>query len=149
MMLSDKEIIFEIVSGSMQIQPFKKMNLGPVSYDLTIGKICTSYGECKNDLQLFPGVAVGVTTKESITLLPKTRIAGLLSMRSGPTRKGLFASFSHLVDPGYSGKLNLVVQTVKPFKLCIGDSICQIMFFRTGDILKGWTGKGKEFSGKL
>ena len=114
-MLSDKEIIFEIVSGSIQIQPFRKMNLGPVSYDLTIGEICTSHGVCRNDLQLFPGVAVGITTKESITLPSKTRIAGILSMRSGPTRKGLFGSFSHLVDPGYSGKLNLIVQTIKEF----------------------------------
>lgn len=148
-MLSDKEILMELSTGSIKIRPFEFNRLGPVSYDLEIGSICTPRGECKNEVLLLPGEFIGVTSKETITLVSDKRISGLFSMRSGPTREGLFGSFSSLLDPGYSGKLNLVLTSVKPIKIKIGDSITQVMFFKTGEVLKPWKGKGKNFGGKV
>lgn len=150
MILSDSDIIEEIEKKGLIIEPFRKKNLGPCSYDLTIGEIYSKWGKCPRGLELIPGVVVGVTTKEKIIIPSESCIAGIVSLRSGPTRKGLFASFSNLVDPGYSGQLTFTLQTtIKPIRIDIGSSLFQILFFRTGKIKNKWRGPEKSFGGTI
>lgn len=148
MILSGFEILQCLKAGFLKIEPFRKENLGPCSYDLTTGRIVTDYGEIRSGI-ISPGMAAGLTTEETIELPCRARVAGLVSMRSGPSRKAILASFSHLVDPGYAGKLNFVVWPLKPMTLSVGDSLFQILFVTTGEVIKPWTGESKGFGERL
>lgn len=119
-MLTDKEIKQLIKFKRLRIEPFDPKRLGPVSYDLTTFR----KGEYRGVLRL--------VSEERITLA--RNIAGWVSLRSNTTKRNIFASFSSLVDPGYSGHLIFLV--FDPTNRFVGNliNIFQIVFFKVGEV---------------
>jgi len=120
-LLSDREILQCLKFRGLKIKPFDPSRLGPVSYDIT------------TDVQDFKNKAWRLVSKERFTL-PKD-LAGLVSLRSRTSKMDLFASFSQLVDPGYSGHLLfLIYNPAYPETLTEFKDLFQIMFFKVGKV---------------
>jgi len=95
-MLSDLEIKRLLLTGGLKIEPFDSRRLGPVSYDIL------------TELQDWDKNMARLRSVETFTL-PRN-ILGICSLRSRATHmEEIFASFSNLIDPGYSGKLIFLV----------------------------------------
>jgi len=124
MILTRDVILDEIKKGRIVIEPFNENSLGPVSYDLTLGRVIRIFKEDVYDIDLAevnenpdiirkytkrkvvdkfyplkPGeLVLGIT--EEIIRLPND-IAGLLIGRSRFARMGLMIYVSaNLVQPG-------------------------------------------------
>jgi len=118
-MLSDIEIeklARELaIAGRPLICPFQRKNLGPVSYDIE-----TTIQDWKHD------IARLVSMEHFI--LPRN-VAGIVGLRSRAViQDEVYASFSPLVDPGFSGKLTFIVYHLnETFNY---KDIFQMMFFK-------------------
>jgi len=121
-MLSDVEILQRLKFGALKIEPFDRKRLGPVSYDITTEAIRCDEG------------VYDLVSKEKFTL-PRD-LAGIIGLRSRSSVLGLFASFSPLVDPGFSGKLIFLV--FNPNRSKIGfrslTNILQVMFLKVNKV---------------
>jgi len=162
-MLSDRFIRNAIINGNINIEPFDESKLGPVSYDLTVGQlyipiveiseleIKTKWVKQRMPYEAPYGRIVGFKTLEKITIKEGTCMAGIVSMRSGATRAGLFGTYSCLVDPGFSGRITVtMIPFLDPYTFTKESSVSQIMFYETTPIDKFWTGEEKQYgsSGK-
>lgn len=141
-MLSDSEILEAIKYERIKIEPFDRSKLGPVSYDLTT----TWYEPNPNEVMYNCGAEwvfrtdsslpklYKLITKEKITLAPT--IVGFAACRSKTELRGLIASFSPLVDPGYSGKLIFLTMEVGGREAVVRiDDLYQLMFFRVDGVV--------------
>ena len=118
-MMTDNEILRAIKYERIKIKPFDIKKLGPVSYDITT---------LREDIA---GRNYKLVSTEEITL--SKSIAGLIGLRSKTTKKGIWASFSPLIDPGFKGHLIFLVQTI-PFRPVDLHHLFQIMFFKLGTV---------------
>jgi deoxycytidine triphosphate deaminase len=120
-MLTDNEIKQLIAEKKLDIEPYDPDRLGPVSYDLTTH----AFGSINDVRQL--------TTAEVITM-PRD-LVGILTPRSRLAVRGLFASFSLLVDPGFKGHLIFLVfrpgQLTEDYNV---SDLFQIMFMKIGSV---------------
>mgnify|MGYP001047061361 CR=1 FL=1 len=113
-MLSDLEIKRLLLTGGLKIEPFDSRRLGPVSYDIL------------TELQDWDKNMARLRSVETFTL-PRN-ILGICSLRSRATHmEETFASFSNLIDPGYSGKLIFLVYSPADYAFNYTD-LFQIMF---------------------
>jgi deoxycytidine triphosphate deaminase len=120
-MLSDIEIEklarYWTIMGRPLICPFQRKRLGPVSYDITTRL------EKEDEESLY-------LVSEEIFTMPREYF-GLVLIRSNASKRTspILASYSQLVDPGYSGKL---IFRVLKLKYPIGNlvDLFQIMFFK-------------------
>jgi len=145
------EILRLLREGKIKIEPFSEENLGPVSYDLTLGNHFRLFGpgelevfddgldvsrmgelitlEPHEFIELRPGDMVLGITKEKICL--PEGILGILSGRSRFARSGLMVHISsNIVHPGSCNKQVLEIVNLGPFKIRLhpGVKICQIAF---------------------
>jgi len=121
-MLTDKEIVDAIERNKIIIEPYHEERLGPVSYDLK-----TVFDRIPWD-----GNIARLVSEEKITL--SRDIVGLVSLRSrAVVKEQIFASFSSLVDPGYSGKLTFLVYSPMDYAFN-WEELFQIMFFKIGKV---------------
>jgi deoxycytidine triphosphate deaminase len=120
-MLSDIEIkkllrYCNIINRPL-IEPFDSNRLGPCSYDVT------TYLENEDEESLY---LVSVETFN----IPR-KYLGIVCLRSNASKRTspVIASYSQLVDPGYSGKL---IFRVLKLKYSIGNltNLFQILFFK-------------------
>ena len=150
MILSREEILKEIESGRIIIEPFDKNNLGPASLDLKVSnefrifnkiheifhvtdnvdyKSITTVEKVKDHFLLMPGETVNAITVEKITL-PED-ICGWLEGRSSFARLGLMVHITaSFMQPGISNRQVLEISNVAPIPLAIypGVKICQFVF---------------------
>ncbi len=124
MILSDKDIREAILKGDISIEPFRKENLTPNGYDLTIKEIYIN-GEIKEKAIIQPMTWFAIATEEYIKL---KNVTAQLWLRSSYARKGLLSSFGK-VDAGFEGCLTIsCFNTCQQIELKRGDTICQIVF---------------------
>jgi len=148
LILSDRLIRAAIINEQIKIEPFNEENLRPVSYDLTVGNIFEFMGEVPMmkdpETWLEPHTLYGIETMETIGVKDLT---GFISIRSWAARQGIFASYSHLVDPGYLGKLTFTILPKLTRVLCKKNvtSMFQILFLENSLIDKLWEGDSKHF----
>ncbi len=164
--LAHDEILKELKKKKIVITPYRKANLGPASYDLTLDnkfrkfnlnlkyyeiKEATDYKKisypisCKT-LTLEPGeFALGIT-KEKIKL--SNNICGWLSGRTRYARLGLGVHVTaNFIQPGVNNKQVLELKNLgnTPIKLKAGSKVIQIIFERTEGKASKYTGKfGKQ-----
>jgi dUTPase len=130
-MLSDKDILERMKESIMNkdtgeiaglsISPYYPQKLGSVSYDLTTRVEYQNRGVKR------------LVTEETINI-PRD-LVGIVCSRSRLAMRGLFASFSSLVDPGYRGKLTFLVWCPEePNKNYDESDLFQIMFFKVGEV---------------
>ncbi|MCX7028234.1 MAG: dCTP deaminase [Spirochaetes bacterium] len=153
MILTHDEILAEIDSGRIGIDPFERGAIGPASVDLRLGSeiriyspmpqvisitAASNYREMTYKLELDeagyvikPGELVLGITLERITL--PTDIAGWLGSRSRFARLGLMVHVSApFMQPGISNNQVLEIFNTGPnfLRLVPGEWICQFVFER-------------------
>jgi dCTP deaminase len=137
-LLSYQEIKQAIAEGNIVIQPaLLEDNIAPASVDLSLGEEAFRATdeqiqklEAGQFLRLEPGDITLVITRESIELNPS--IAGQIGLRSYFTRKGLALLAGPQIDPGFRGKLHLVLVNLSPSENVIGygEPFCTVEFHR-------------------
>ena len=144
-MLSDKKIMDLMKEEEIIIKPFKRENLGPNSYDLTLSKKAKfiaamadpfdltsdniiDYMEISLPFVLKPGRILVFMTNEIVGC--KTKTLGIISQRSSLARLPLVINFSNLLDTGFVGVLSGAMINQTDFNLYIKPDIriLQIMF---------------------
>lgn len=150
MILSRDEILKDIKSGRIKIDPFEEENLGPASIDLRISDefrsfrkvheifhvsdkadytTITVFKKVKDYFLLMPGETVHAITMEKITL--PDNICGWLEGRSTFARLGLMVHITaSFMQPGISNRQVLEINNVAPIPMAIypGTKICQFIF---------------------
>jgi dCTP deaminase len=161
--LTKEEMLQEMKNGNIKISPFNRKNLGPASYDLTLGnefrvfnnstKLIdvnenTDYTKISstkhcNSIVLQPGDFILGITKERIKL--SGRFCGWLSGRTRFARLGIGVHVTaDFVQPGVDNKQVLEIKNLgtSQLKLNAGTKLLQIMF-------EGMKGKPEEEKGKF
>ncbi len=150
MMLTRSEILKEITAGRIRIVPFSDANLGPASYDVTLGdefRIITakkpilltddadvtahSKKITAEQYTLKPGESVLGITRERITL--PSDICAEVQGRSRFARFGLAVHITaSFIQPGVSNRTVLEICNTGPATLILtpGTRIAQIIFAR-------------------
>src|SRR5512142_980789 len=153
MLLSDRDLIAELKSGQLQLEPFEPELVQPSSIDVRLDRWfrvfnnhlythidpslrqddLTSVVEVREGqpFVLHPGEFVLASTLEVITL--GDSLAGRLEGKSSLGRLGLLThSTAGFIDPGFSGHVTLELSNVAtlPIKLWPGMKIGQFCFFR-------------------
>lgn len=153
-MLTDREILANMIHGEISIKPFRRKNLGPNSYDITIGERvrslkfnCETIDLTKTDqynfldsplpYELEPGETIIFVSDERIGC--KNETTGTLSPRSSLSRTGLIFQFSSLLDTGFYGILSGAIYNATHSTIIIPENlrVMQIMFdYNTGSLAK-------------
>lgn len=150
-MLTDKEILKELKKKeNLIIEPFKRENLGPNSYDLTIYPIIKIFKK-ENKIktlkekfemekvnlpyELKPNESLIFMTNEIIAV--KKNFVGLLSPRSNLSRSPLIFSMSFLVDTGFVGRVSGKITNMgfDPILIYPNIRIIQLMVFKIHKVL--------------
>jgi dCTP deaminase len=152
-LLSDRDILSELDSGRVQLEPLTRDMIQPSSIDVRLDKFFRVFDNHKyphidpaadqSDLTrevevnsdetfvLHPGEFVLGSTYEIVTL--PDDIAARLEGKSSLGRLGLLThSTAGFIDPGFSGHVTLELANVAtlPIKLYPGMKIGQLCFFR-------------------
>jgi dCTP deaminase len=151
--LTHDEILKEVASGNILIEPFYPDRVGPASVDLHLGNEFrvfrkvhdivrvtpeSNYEEITerilvdDHLLLMPQETVLGLTQEKITLA--SNICGWLEGRSRFSRLGLLVHISaSFIQPGIENKQVLEISNFSPMPLALypGIPICQFVFQRT------------------
>ncbi len=153
MLLSDRDILTEIDSGRVSLDPFEREMVQPSSIDVRLDRLFRVFenhryphidpAEDQPDLTrevapegdepfiLHPGEFVLGSTYERVTL--PDDVAARLEGKSSLGRLGLLThSTAGFIDPGFSGHVTLELANVAnlPIKLWPGMKIGQLCFFR-------------------
>lgn len=153
MLVSDRDLVLEMKSGQLQVEPFEPDLLQPSSIDVRLDRWfrvfnnhlythidpavrqddLTSLVEVESEqaFVLHPGEFVLASTLELITL--GDQLAGRLEGKSSLGRLGLLThSTAGWIDPGFSGHVTLELSNVAnlPIMLWPGMKIGQLCIFR-------------------
>ena len=153
MLLSDRDIRAELVSGRVELDPFDEAMVQPSSVDVRMDKFFRVFEnhryphidpaeeqpeltrqvepEAGEPFILHPGEFVLASTYEVVSL--PDDIAGRLEGKSSLGRLGLLThSTAGFIDPGFSGHVTLELSNVAtlPIKLWPGMKIGQLCLFR-------------------
>jgi len=147
MILAKKVIEREIKSGNIKISPFSKKNLGPASYDLSVGnefRVFNSFNKKNqynfikltrkiktNSIVLKPNEFILGITNENIKL--SDNLCAWLTGRSSFARLGLIIdTTAPFIQPGVNNKQVFELKNVSPNPIVIkkGMKIAQIIFQR-------------------
>ena len=127
--LSDKSIIKLIAHKQIVIEPFKKANLTPNGYDLTVKEIEIPDKKkiSKGDLSIPPNQRFAISTKEIISC--GENYCAQLWLRTSWARKGIICSFGK-IDSGFRGNLTLLGLNSSEDEVAIeiGNTFAQIVF---------------------
>lgn len=121
MILSDASID-EYVTRFSLIEPFRRKQLQPASYDLTLGELPGGLRK------LEPGQFILASTLERVNI--PAHVVGRIEGKSSWARKGLIIHTAGFVDPGFRGQLTLEMTNLSdtPVPLKVGVLIAQIAF---------------------
>ena len=153
MLLCDRDILLEMKSGRVQVEPFEAKMIQPSSVDVRLDRFFRVFENHKYEVIdpsleqseltrevavapddffiLHPGEFVLASTYEVITL--PDDIAGRLEGKSSLGRLGLLThSTAGFIDPGFSGHITLELSNVAnlPVKLYPGMKIGQLCLIK-------------------
>lgn len=143
--LSDVKIIDMIMNKKLVVSPFVLENIQPSSVDLTLDsiiKIPQESGEVvisednsgffeeysiENDYELKPGAMILAQVGEDLKI-PRD-CNGQIHNRSSVARLGIDVGMGSYINPGYEGRLPLVIKNNGPLsvRLVPGMRICQLV----------------------
>lgn len=128
--LSDRDIIKSVKTGSIVISDFSKNNLTPNGYDLQISEIFVSRAgdvQKKDTVNIPPKTMFYVSTVERIKM--PNNICAQLWLKTYWIRKGVIASFGK-IDAGFEGTLTIGAYnaTDESISISIGEKFCQVVF---------------------
>jgi len=130
--LSDRDILQAIKAKRLRIGGFRKENLTPNGYDLTIAEVVIINGKPTTTTQgtakVPPQTRFAVSTLEVVDLGPD--IAAQLWLRTTWARQGVIAAFGK-VDAGFRGTLTLAAfhaGASSPLAVPVGERFAQIVF---------------------
>lgn len=153
MVLSDVDIIKRVGNGSLEIEPYKEINVGPASLDLRLSNQFKKasephvYGDTgtvpislsddtgidwtkqSGEITLSRDEFVLASTLETISM-PDDLTAQILG-RSSFGRLGISVhQTAGFIDPGFKGQITLELSNhgPRPVKLQAGQRVCQIVF---------------------
>ena len=131
------------------IKPYKKKNINPASYDVTLGSRLLVEGDFRqnefmpcdisnhtidNPYLLHPGTFILAETKEVFNFHAEHKVCGQFILKSSVARKGLQHMLAGYIDPGFHNSvLTLELKNVKtyhPVSLYPGMRIGQIVFHK-------------------
>lgn len=128
--LRDGEIEELVAKGQLISSSYRKENLTPNGYDLTINFVMVDGEESgREEAAVGPHSVFWVSTSETISM--PENIGGKIWIRSSYARKGIFGSFG-FVDAGFRGTLTLAFfnGSSKEVNISRGNTIAQITFLR-------------------
>jgi dCTP deaminase len=153
MLLSDRDLVSELKSGRMGLEPFEPALVQPSSIDVRLDRLFRVFNNHKythidpaiqqdeltelvevedgKPFVLHPGEFVLGSTLEAVTL--PDDLAGRLEGKSSLGRLGLLThSTAGFIDPGFSGHVTLELSNVAnlPIKLWPGMKIGQLCIFK-------------------
>lgn len=154
MILSDGEILKELLSGTLFVDPLDtKTQLQPASIDIRLGRTfkqvshswdgiirmddpsSVKYAEYKDrdTFVIAPGDFVLATTMEYVRL--PDNLTAFVEGRSSIGRLGIFIQNAGWVDPGFEGEITLELYNANRYsiELKAGTRIGQLVFARTGE----------------
>jgi dCTP deaminase len=150
MILSNGEILEEVRSGALLIDPFDQKYLEPASYDMRVGKdaaTVTKDGDPMVDLEKAGFLLVAPYAPAVIYAMEHLRlpldIAGRFGLKSNLSRRGVYASVGPQVDPGFDGKLSVTLFNLTPSSVALnyGDTFLSLELHRLGKpATKGYKG---------
>lgn len=128
MILSDGHITDLIEEGELTIDGFKRENLTPNGYDLTIEEVSVEGRRAETEGRaLIPSNTWFVVSTEEYVEFPGG-ITGELWIRTTWARKGIIPSFG-MIDAGFEGDLTLsAFNTCREVEIPIGETFAQIVF---------------------
>lgn len=153
-MVLSREDIEWLVHAKRLINPFLLENVGPCSYDLTVGEEYYCYDKSDGDHFVTRSLADGFTdrcnippnscafilTKESINM--PLNITGQLSLRFALTKRGIMLSPQAPIEPGYSGKVMMMLYNLSDetqvFKR--GDPFVTVSFHEVSSTTEAYAG---------
>lgn len=145
--LNKQEIEAFMKSGHIHIENYEPRFLGPVSYDLRLGRLChidydrnetidlsvdptfTREETVNSEIVLKPGETALFCTHECISVSPRIMAVGFC--RSTLAKIPMHVHVPGLVDPGFSGVLSGNITNLSPAKIKIPHKfrIFQLIFF--------------------
>lgn len=152
-------ILGNVLITAALVNPFEEKNLGPSSYDLTLGdewmipcgvrKITLRDKPEYEYLQaptfdLAPKEFVLTTTTERITL--DNTVCAFVEGRSSIGRLGLFIHNAGFIDAGFRGQITLELYNAsnQVISLEAGHRICQVIFLQVAGCNRGYAGKYQD-----
>lgn len=147
MILPDHRIIAWAKAGGLV--PFDKTNINPASVDLRVDGVWRDFDNHKlfsaDMVILYPRTflvdlynffakifklkkkmtIVYAVTMERVNL--HNGLAGMVKLKSSRIREGLGYPIADWVDPGYRGKLTLMLTAHRKIKICAGQRIVQLV----------------------
>jgi dCTP deaminase len=157
MVLTDGEILKNIKSGNIVIDPFDTKYLNPNSVDLTLNRVCKIYDtdklDCKkpnqtktfaipdDGFELQPGELYLYSCNERIGV--KENICATVMGKSSLGRLGLDIHVcAGFIDTGFEGSLVLEMRVIKPLTIYPDQKICQVKFeYTVGKVLESYDEK--------
>lgn len=145
MILSGPQIETAVHEGDIVIQPFRKSQLEPNSYDFRLGNRCCVYvkktldAAKENKTRTFTIPKTGLVLKPDRLYLVNieetmgsTRYVPIIRGRSSVGRLGIFVDITaDLIDLGSISQWTLQIHAVHPVRVYPGMLIGQVTFWRT------------------
>ncbi len=151
MPFTDKQIIKWAKDGG--IDPFIPRAVNPASIDLHLGRHFYNFYSKERKLHelsrttLWPNT---ISTQLWNLFMPKKKLVIMLAMtlehiyipnnvaasvklKTTPTRKGLGQIIGDWVDPGFNGKLTLMLHAHSPVDLRYAQPVCQLVLYELGE----------------
>jgi dCTP deaminase len=158
MILTGSKIIDARQRGDIVIEPFRRSQVGPNSYDFRLGDRCRTYVRRTLDaarmnetrlldiprrgLALRPNVLYLVNTFET---MGSTKYVPIIRGRSSVGRLGLFIDITaDLIDLGSINQWTLQLHCVQPLRIYPGMLIGQVTFWKTFGRRTLYEGKYKD-----
>lgn len=128
--LSDRDILYGIKSGHIDITDFNEKSLTPNGYDLRVAEISvngTVHGKEESVVKIPPKTMFFVSTVERVRMADD--VCGILWLRTTWIRKGTISAFG-MVDAGFEGTLTLGSYNSSDdvLEIPIGERYCQLVF---------------------
>ena len=144
MILSDKEILNEIESGSILIEPYNRECLGSNSYDVHLGRYMATYKDRVLDAKQHNKIQEFIIGDDGIELQPGTLYLGVteeytethnhVPFLEGKSSVGRLGIDIHATagkgDVGYCNTWTLEISCVQPVRIYAGMPIGQLIYFK-------------------
>jgi len=161
--LSDIKLLEKVYDKELIIEPFIYGNIQPSSIDLTLDNTIKIFKASKQDINIYeeiskdlydekildkyiikPSEMILGQIKETIHL--SDSMNGQIQNRNSLIRKGINVGLSTYINPGYKGKLPIVIQNIGTFNIQLvpGMRICQLVIQEVKPPVKVGYGNRKD-----
>jgi dCTP deaminase len=152
MILTDKEILNRIASGTIKIEPFERNCLGTNSYDVHLGKTLATYTNRVLDAKKHNTIEYLNIPEEGFVLEPGTLYLGVteeytethdtVPFLEGKSSIGRLGIDIHATagkgDVGFCNTWTLEISCVQPVRVYAGMPIGQLIYFKVDGAIENY-----------